>query len=199
MVSTLFSSLPLLRHQRLELAATRRATPCGAPSPQFAVHGRTPPPLLELYCPQSVAQPFVKLAPDSWCLRQPEVGLLTQHVQSQPLHHLVHTSSARAPAQLPDPMPERCYRLGCHRAFDAPSTAGCSVPPAASTACRTTRRASIRGSSKSADASPRPSTACCPPFNSTRSAPSSPSKSESHCQKRRKRPPQATRCSASRA
>jgi hypothetical protein len=84
---------------------------------QFPVDRATPPPVLELDRPQSVAQPFVQRAPDSRCLCQPKVGFPSQQIGFEPVDDLLHAASARASGQLPDPLLERRHRLVGHPAF----------------------------------------------------------------------------------
>jgi hypothetical protein len=71
-----------------------------------------------------MTQPLVKLSPDPWCLRQPEVRLPSPDVGSQMIHHILHTAPATSAGQLPDALLERPQRLFGDLAFDRSARPG---------------------------------------------------------------------------
>jgi hypothetical protein len=78
-------------------------------------------PVLELDRPHPMPYPLVQLAPDLWSLRQPEVSLPSQHIDSQLSNHFLETASARTTSQSSDTLLEHCYRLVGQPAFDCPA------------------------------------------------------------------------------
>ena len=77
-----------------------------SPSQQFPMDSGTTLPVFELDGPHTMAYPFVQIAPDSRSIRQPEIGLPLQHIESQLTYHFLETATARATSQLPDPLLE---------------------------------------------------------------------------------------------
>src|SRR5258708_22762482 len=67
----------------------------------FAVDDRTTLPVLELYCPQTMANPTVEIGEHARGLCEPEVGLPTLQVYSERFAYLREASSGAAPGQLP--------------------------------------------------------------------------------------------------
>src|SRR3546814_3912189 len=53
------------------------------PRPQLPEHDGATLPLLELDGPQPVAYPFIQPSPERFGLRQPEVALPSQHIDTQ--------------------------------------------------------------------------------------------------------------------
>jgi len=66
------------------------------PGQQIRVDGFGAFPVLELNRPYPMSHPLVQFFPDSRSLRQPEVSLPPQHIDSQLCYHLLQTASARA-------------------------------------------------------------------------------------------------------
>src|SRR5665213_3770819 len=68
-------------------------------SHHFAVDDRTTLPVLELYCPQTVANPTLKIGEHARCLCEPEVSLPARQVPSERFAYLREASSGAAPGQ----------------------------------------------------------------------------------------------------
>ena len=80
---------------------SRNVSP-GTQHQQFPVHGRTAFPVFELDGAQPMTQPLVKLSPDLWCLRQPEVRLPSPNIGPQTIRHILYAAPTTAAGQLPD-------------------------------------------------------------------------------------------------
>src|ERR1039458_682464 len=65
-----------------------------------------------------MSHPLVQFLPDARSLRQPEVSLPSQHIDSQLAYRFFETASARTTSQSPDTLLEHCHRLIGHPAFD---------------------------------------------------------------------------------
>jgi hypothetical protein len=85
---------------------------------QFRVDGLGAFPVLELDRPHPMPHPLAQLAPDLWSLRQPEIRLPSQDIDSQLSYHFFETAYARTTSQSSDTLLEHCYRLVGHPAFD---------------------------------------------------------------------------------
>jgi len=72
------------------------------PGQQFRVDGFGSLPVLELNRPHPMTHPLVQFLPDSRSLRQPEVSLPSQHIDSQLSYHLFQTASAGTTSPSPD-------------------------------------------------------------------------------------------------
>src|ERR1019366_6081470 len=96
----------------------RRYVGRSSPLPQFTIGCRAACPLLELDGPHPVAYPLVQIAPDSGSIRQPEVSLPAQHINTQLFDHLVQAAPTGSAGQFPNALLERCHRLRGYPAFD---------------------------------------------------------------------------------
>src|SRR6202789_3849817 len=74
----------------------------GSQGHEFPIGRRAAFPLFKLDSSHPMPHPLIQISPDLWCLRQPEVALPSQHIDSQPLSDFRYTATARTAGQFPN-------------------------------------------------------------------------------------------------